>query len=357
MKKRKILLLLPVLALLIGCAAAPADTPTTQVTEAQSETGFALTPAADQPEEEKKVLKILSIGQSHSQDAIWLLPEVLRTERPQEEFLIAECLLSVTMVDHLANARGDVPKYSYYVNTNDRWEESESWTIRQALKAQHWDIVIINESCRYLGLESVMQNGYVHQMAQFVHDQLNYDFKLIYNWHWTIPVSQVLHMPDFEPAASATFWSTYQKDYQADRQVHYASMLAMVEKYIKTDPLFDGIFYSSTVIQYATEVLGMPEAELSGEVTPKLYQQLTDRSMYRDYIHLSDYGRLFVAYLEYAQLFGMDHIDAVNVDTIAAHLRQWRWVPEGDVPLTQEMKDAIAESVNYTLQHPVMEET
>lgn len=302
--------------------------------------------------EEDKVLRILSIGQSHSQDAIWLLQEVLQTERPDEQFYVAECIRSVTMVDHVKNAKTDNPIYTYYVNTDGKWVENADWTIRQALKAQRWDMVIINESCRYLGLESVMQKGYVHEMAQFVHDQLDYDFKLMYNWHWTIPVSQVFYMEGFEPAASSSFWSTYNKDYQANREVHYNAMKAMVEKYIETDALIDGIFYTGTTIQYATEVLGMPEAELSGEDTPKLHQQLTDRSMYRDYIHLSDYGRLFAAYQEYAQIYGLEKIDAVNVDVIEAHLRQWRWVPEGDVPLTQEMKDAIVESVNYTLQHP-----
>ena len=302
--------------------------------------------------DEDKTLKILSIGQSHSQDAIWLLQEVLQTERPDEKFYVAECIRSVTMVDHVQNAKTDNPIYTYYVNTDGKWVENDAWTIRQALKAQRWDMVIINESCRYLGLESTMKKGYVHEMAQFVHDQIDYDFKLIYNWHWTIPESDVFYMADFEPAASPSFRNTYNRDYQGSRQVHYDSMLAMVEKYIETDPLIDDIFYSATVIEYAVQVAGMPEAELSGEVTDKLYQQLTDRSMYRDYIHLSDYGRLFAAYLEYAQIYGLEKIDAVNVDVIEAHLRQWRWVPEGDVPLTQEMKDAIVESVNYTLQHP-----
>ena len=303
--------------------------------------------------EEDQVLRILSIGQSHSQDAIWLLQEVLQAERPDDQFYIAECIRSVTMVDHVQNAKTDNPIYTYYVNTSGAWvEENSAATIRQALKAQRWDMVIINESCRYLGLESTMKKGYVHEMAQFVHDQIGYDFQLMYNWHWTIPVSQVFYMEGFEPAASSGFWSNYQRDYQANREVHYNAMKAMVEKYIETDELIDGIFYTGTTIQYATEVLGMPEAELSGENTPKLHQQLTDRSMYRDYIHLSDYGRLFAAYQEYAQIYGLDHIEEVNVDVIEAHLRQWRWVPEGDVPLTQEMKDAIIESVNYTLQHP-----
>ena len=302
--------------------------------------------------EEEETLRILSIGQSHSQDAIWLLQEVLQTERPDDKFYVAECLRSVTMVDHVNNAKTDNAVYSYCVNTDGEWIWNEGWTVREALNAQKWDMVIINESCRYLGLESTMKKGYVHEMAQFVHDQLDYDFKLMYNWHWTIPVSQIFYDPNFDPAAASTFWSNYQKDYQANREVHYNAMLAMVEKYIETDDLIDGVFHSATVIQYATEVLGMPEAEVSDPDLTKLPYSLTDRSMYRDYIHLSDYGRLFAAYLEYAEIYGLESIDAVNVDVIEAHLRQWRWVSQGDVVLTQEMKDAIVASVNYTLQHP-----
>ena len=112
-------------------------------------------------------------------------------------------------------------------------------------------------------------------------------------------------------------------------------MLAMLEKYVEPIAGIDGILYSATPIQYATEVMGVSQID-----------------MYRDYIHLSDYGRLYIAYLWYAQFYGLDHIEAVNVDVIEAHLRQWRWVSKGDVVLTQQMKDWIIEAVNYTLEHP-----
>ncbi len=302
--------------------------------------------------EEDQVMKILSIGQSHSQDSIWLLQEVLQTEMPDEEFFVAECLRSVTMVDHVKNANNDTAVYSYCVNTDGEWVWNENWTIRQALQAQRWDYVVINESSRYLGLESTMKKGYVTQMAEFVHDNIDYDFKLLYNWTWTTPTDQTFYDENFEPLPSSTFWGNYQKDYQADRTVHYDSMLAMLEKYVIPVEGIDGVLYSATPIQYATEVMGVPQAEVTDEDLTKLPYSLADHSMYRDYIHLSDYGRLYIAYLWYAQLYGLTAIEEVNVDVIEAHLRQWRWVSQGDVVLTQQMKDWIVEAVNYTLEHP-----
>ncbi len=357
MKRRKFLLLFAVLALLMGCTAAP-SAPETQpeTTEPESETGFALTQHAHQSPEEQKVLKVLSIGQSHSQDSIWLLQEVLRTERPEEEFFIAECLLSVTLVDHVANAKQDAPKYDYCVNTDGKWDIREGWTIKYALMDQTWDIVIINESSRMLGLESVMEKGLVQQMADYVHSILDYDFTLLYNWTWTTPEDQVFHHLQFDPQPPGSFWEAFTRDYKADRKYHYDAMSQMLQKYILPIENIDGILYSATPIQYATEVLGLPEGEVSDPNPDLLPFSLTPSSLYRDYIHLSDYGRLYIAYQWYAQMYGLTQLEEVNVDVIPAHLRHKRWVSQGDVEITQQMKQWLMESVNYALKTPIMEE-
>ena len=285
--------------------------------------------------EEEETLKILSIGQSHSQDSIWLVQEVLQTERPDEKFFVAECIKSVTLVDHVSNAKSDAKIYTYYTNTEGAWVENNDWSIRQALLDQRWDIIVINESSRLLGLEATMQKGLVNEMVEYIHSTLNYDPQLMYNWTWTTPTDQYFHSDTIDPQPPASFWNNFLKDYQANREVHYNSMLAMLEKYVEPVEGIDGIFYSATPIQYATEVMGVSQID-----------------MYRDYIHLSDYGRLYIAYLWYAQIYGLEEISEVNVNVIEAHLRQWRWVSKGDVVLTQQMKDWIIEAVNYTLQHP-----
>ena len=303
--------------------------------------------------EEEETMKILSIGQSHSQDSIWLVQEVLQTEMPEGKFLIAECLKSVTMVEHLSNAKSDAPVYDYYVNTSGEWVlTKEDCAIRSALLDQKWDIVIINESSRYLGLEATMSKGYVSDMAKWVRSLVGDEPKLLYNWTWTTPISQTFYDPNFDPQPSTSFWSNYERDYNANRETHYNMMLEMLEKYVEPIEEIDGILYSATPIQYATEVLKIPEAEPTTDDPTDLPYSLADYSMYRDYIHLSDYGRLFIAYMWYAQIYGLEEITEVNVDVIEAHLRQWRWVSQGDVTLTQQMKDWIIESVNYALKNP-----
>lgn len=302
--------------------------------------------------EEEETMKILSIGQSHSQDSVWLVQEVLQTEMPEGKFFIAECLKSVTMVDHLSNAKSDAPVYEYCTNTSGEWVWNEDYTIRQCLQEQKWDIVIINESSRYLGLEATMQKGYVSDMAKWVRSIVGNEPKLMYNWTWTTPISQTFYDENFKPQPSSTFWSNYERDYNANRETHYNMMLEMLEKYVEPIEEIDGILYSATPIQYATEVLKIPEAEVTSDDPTDLPYSLADYSMYRDYIHLSDYGRLFIAYLWYAQIYGLEEITEVNVDVIEAHLRQWRWISQGDVTLTQQMKDWIIESVNYALENP-----
>lgn len=291
-------------------------------------------PAPDPSAREE--LKILSIGQSHSQDSVWLVQEVLRHQQPNQKFLVAECLLSVTLVDHLQNARNDAPLYNYYVNTEGNWDKTKEVTIRSALKNQKWDYIVINESSRMLGLESVMRQGYVPEMAKWVRSVVGDEPILLYNWTWTTPTDQTFHAPTYEPLAPANFWNNYTRDYQADRKVHYEAMREMLVKYVEPVEEIDGILYCATPIQYATEVLGVPQVD-----------------MYRDYIHLSDYGRLFIGYLWYAQIYGLEEITQVNVDAIPAHLRQWRWVSRGDVSLTPEMKENLIKSVNYALKNPM----
>jgi hypothetical protein len=78
--------------------------------------------------------------------------------------------------------------------------------------------------------------------------------------------------------------------------------------------------------------------------------------LYRDYTHISDYARLMVAYNMYCQLFDIAELTAVNVDVIQWENRApWnnRNQKLGDITLTEQHKNVIIESVNYTLKYPL----
>lgn len=75
--------------------------------------------------------------------------------------------------------------------------------------------------------------------------------------------------------------------------------------------------------------------------------------LYRDYTHLSDFGRLIVAYQIYAQLFGLEELTQVNVNLIEDHMRATsREKAFGDLEITEAHKAAIIASVNYALKNP-----
>ena len=294
------------------------------------------TPAPTQPPEEEKVLKVLSIGNSHSEDSMWLFQEVLRTEMPELEVMIVELVYSAAMPEHLSNATDGVAVYSYCVNTDGEWVITENYTVEQALKAEMWDYVIINESSRYLGLEHMMNKGVLESFVRYIQGQMENPFRLIYNWTWSAPTDEAFYAPTWEPQPPGTFRQVFTRDYGFDREQHYNKMQKMILKYVQPNENFYEIYHSATAIQYATEVMKVPQTEL-----------------YRDYTHLSDYGRLYIGYLFYAQIMDLESISEVNVDVIPAKLRHWRYKKAGDVTLTDQQKHWIVDAVNYTLKNPL----
>ena len=126
------------------------------------------------------------------------------------------------------------------------------------------------------------------------------------------------------------------------RNLYYDKICANIKKYIETNEEFDYVFHTGTAIQYASETHGVPEADL-----------LRDYELYRDYVHLSDFGRLLVAYQIYAQIFTPEKLENVKVNLIKKEMRATSLEQNfGDLEITQKHKDAIIASVNYALQHP-----
>ena len=85
---------------------------------------------------------------------------------------------------------------------------------------------------------------------------------------------------------------------------------------------------------YAHAVLGVPQLEL-----------------WRDYTHLDDYGRLIAAYTFYAQLTGKE-VTQINLDKIPASLRHRYTRSEGDLIITEEMKQVIIGAANAAREDP-----
>ena len=296
--------------------------------------------------EKDDVLKILNISNSHGQDAIWLLPSVLKAERPNQKFVIVELYRGFALTEHIEAAKENAAGYYYQINTGDGWTTvSTEMTIKDALKAHNWDIVSFNESSRHLGLESKMSQGMADWFLNYILENMDYVPQMQYDMTWASPTDENFYTDDTRQPATATFKNIYTQDYGFDHVNHYNQLVAMTKKYLVNHQGFDEIIYNATPVQYAGEVLKVPQ-----------YDEDQIYDLYRDYTHLSDYARLIVAYNWYCQIFDVEKLDAVNVDMIEWENRApWndRHKKLGDLTLTPEHKSVLIESVNHSLQYPL----
>lgn len=313
---------------LAGCAGAPAETtPATTV--------------ATQPAEEAEVFKVLLVGQSLGQDTVWMLETVLRTEMPDKKFLVADIYESLALGDHRKNILDNAAIYHYYKFADGTYEHMENVTIEIALRDEWWDLIIFNDSTYATTQAGEFEDGDHAFMIKYIRETAKPGFKLAYNATWANPTDALLWAEGRrEPAAGVH--ERFAKEFGGSRNLYYDKICANIKQYIENNPEYDMVFHTGTAVQYASETHGVPEAALD-----------RNYELYRDYVHLSDYGRLLVAYQLYAQIFGLEKLEEINVDVIKADMRfSDRERKYGDIEIAQKHKDAIIASVNYALAHP-----
>lgn len=318
-----------VLGMLCSCKSQPTTPPET--TEA----------IPTQSPEEAAVFKVLMIGQSHAQDSIWFLCDVLKAEMPDKEFLVADIYQPIAINEHIQNIKNDASVYDYIVIQDGKANKIENYRISIALKQEHWDLVIFNEATWPQIQEINHTDGDIQFLTDYIRQNVSPDCKLAYNATWSHPVSKVVYGEGRADAPDG-FRSKYERLFGGDKLKHFERLCQIINTYVETDPDYDFVFHSGTAIQYAAETHGVPDGD-----PERKYE------VYRDYTHLSDFGRLIVAYQIYAQIYGLTELNEVNVDVIPADMRAtFREQPLGDIEITQAHKQAIIASVNYALAHP-----
>ena len=316
-------------------ASVPADTAVPEATE-EAEV------IPTQSPEEEAVMKILMIGQSHAQDAVWFLQTVLQAEMPDREFLVVDVYQPLNISQHIANIKADAEVYDYIEFRDGGFNKIENFRISIALKKEQWDLIIFNEATWPQTHEHEHTDGDFAFLKNYIKENAAPGYKLAYNATWAQPISKELYVGANRADVPDGFRNKYEMWFGGDRTRHFAQICKLIETYEETDPDFDFVFHSGTAIQYASETHGVPEADVERKY-----------DLYRDYTHLSDFGRLIVAYQIYAQIFGLEELTEVNVDVIPAEMRAtFREKPLGDIEITEEHKAAIIASVNYALKNP-----
>ena len=319
---------------LAGCAAPPSETTPVSTEPVPTE--------VTQPPEEASVFKVLLIGQSLGQDTVWLLETVLKAEMPDKEFVVGDIYESIALGDHRKNILNDAAVYKYYKFTNGTYTKMEGVSINMALRDEWWDVIIFNDSTYATTQASEFQDGDHAFMIKHIRENAIPGYRLAYNATGANPTSAILWTGPDRRKAEVGVHQRFEREFGGSRNLYYDRICSNIETYIETNEEFDLVLHGGTALQYASETYGVPEADVERKY-----------DLYRDYVHLSDFGRLIVAYQLYAQMFGLEKIEDVKVDMIRQDMRATdRERKFGDLEITQKHKDALIASVNFALANP-----
>lgn len=320
--KRIITLLLAVimtLCLLSGCNSQPS-----QQTQATVPT---------QSPEEEKALKILVIGNSHSNDTFWLLHEVFRDQLPEQELVLGALYYSgCTVSKHVQFATEKQNAYSFHRNDSGSWETTKDANIDTALCNQAWDIILFQGGRGDTAKEYNLTGR--RALEQIVSERVRQPYKMMWQITWPSPSDPTFFAPEY-PVQPPSGWVEYlQSSYDHDPFKQFDAMIKPAQEYLLKDDTYEKVICAGAGVMHAHSAQGVPQLEL-----------------WRDYTHLSDYGRLITAYCFYTQLTG-NPVTQVGIDVIPASLRQTHFRDQGDLIITEEMKQVILAAAKQALEDP-----
>ncbi|MBQ9838449.1 MAG: DUF4886 domain-containing protein [Oscillospiraceae bacterium] len=309
------------LSLFAGCAGSGASNPgtTTEPTEATE-------PKPTETPEEANALRLMIIGSSRSVNTFYHLYSVFKDQMPDQEITLGIMYYSGgSMSMHADFIRNNEAVVTYYRNHNNNglWQLIYDSTTQSGIMDQKWDMVMLQagngDTANNMNLED-------RQFITGCVDTWLKDQPHEFWWHTT-------WFNSTDPALYVNANTSLKPD-TINQVKQLTDGIEAAKKYVMDDPMFDGRICSGTPLMYALKVLGVPETEL-----------------YRDHTHLSDYGSLLVGYAWYVQYTGKP-VTEINLDVIPAAMRVEQYRHLGDLVVTEEMKQAILKTCQYTYENP-----
>lgn len=324
MLKRSISLTLCTL-LLAGCfsgCGSQSETP---------ETSAATTEAT--VKERGRPLKVLTLGHSLAVDANHMLALVAAAEGYGELTVGTLYYSGCPLPKHVDLLKNDAREYSLYLSSTSNVSNPPTImndvTMKEALRYQDWDLIVMQGGTFELADPKVFTAGYIQTIQDYVNEhKLNPD--AIFAWHmpWAFATENELRNK-YTASANNPYINSY-IPYNHDRVKLYNAFAKNVQDYIVPDETFQFLIPTGTAIENA------------------MSSYMTEFDLIRDYAHANDYGRLIAAYTWYCRLAGVDQLEDIKLTTIPKAFFLSTESPV-DRELTEMEKTILIESVNNAL--------
>ena len=220
--------------LLCGCTPQRPPVTTTVTTTTQATLPPAKEPVPSQDDwKEDGVLKILTIGNSFSDDSMEYVYQIAKSAGVKKISLGNLYIGGCTLDTHAANAKGDSPAYEYRTNTAGKWSTKNNYKMSDAIKSQKWDYISLQQASGSSGVDRTY--GKLEYLIDYVRE-LCPDAKIVWNMTWAYQQN-----------------STHGEfpKYQSDQMKMYNAILAAVEKRVTPKEEIYAVLPTGTAIQNA----------------------------------------------------------------------------------------------------------
>lgn len=261
-----------------------------------------------------KTLKVLTIGNSYSIDSMSYLSAIFKAEGDDTQLTLGNLYVSGQSIKgHWEYAQSD-KTYIYYKDTTGKWDTMTDSTIRDALKDEDWDIIVMQQNSTNCGQPSSFNDDLDNLIAFVNQHKTNPDAKLFWNMVWSVQKTY----------NSSAYLNHFNEDpyfyFECIANTHH-------DQIVTRRPVFSATFPSGAAIQNA-------RATILGD------------NLNRDGYHLNTMGRVIVGYTWYSVLTGKKLDNAIRYTDVRAESA----TPA--ITITPEQAQAIAQSVNAAVADP-----
>lgn len=279
-------------------------------------------------------LNVLIVGNSHSLDAFWFLYSAYLDQYPDTEVCIGILYYSGGSIsEHVTAANNGEAVNRYYKNDSGKWVIEYGVTHEYILSDMPWDVILTQPGKEDIVHENLNKKGR-YELAEIIDKYVKNPHEIMWHITWPCPNDETFFSPDYIRQPPEGYKDRLIALYDFNPINQYAEKIEQTKKHILNDPLYTNAVCTGAAVMQAHLTQGVPQIEL-----------------YRDYTHLNDFGRLMVDYSLVAQLTG-EPIDSVGIDEIDVRSRFYLFKDQGDLIITDKMKNIIIEAANYSLESP-----
>lgn len=289
----------------------------------------------DYTQQEDGNLKILTLGHSLAVDAGHLLAPIAAAEGVNNLTIATLYYSGCSLKKHVEFSQGNLPEYKLYVSnsaTPSTPTIMDSVTMKDALRYQDWDIIVMQGGVFEIAKSDTYTNGNIQTIQDFVKaNTIKQDFVFAWNMPWS-PATE-MDLKAKYPNSPNTYITSYEP-YGNNRQTLFKEIAKCVGDHIMTDSTFKLLFPTGTAFENA------------------MTSYLTEFDLHRDYVHASDLARMIISYTWFCKLAGIEKLTELKLTTIPQNFFN-SITASADYQLSEAEINVVLESVNNALANPL----